>query len=93
MPTKQTGKKQGKGTVNSGDGFVSVAYDSGRYSSIAKTLAANSTTASCMIVPSCFGVLAVTNLILTVIPPWAAESCFRQVANNPPYNVSVAAAK
>jgi hypothetical protein len=35
---------------------VSVAYDSGRYSSIAKTLAANSTTASCMIVPSCFGV-------------------------------------
>ena len=30
MPTNQTGKKQGKGTVKSGDGFVSVAWESGR---------------------------------------------------------------
>jgi hypothetical protein len=40
LPTKQTRKKQGKGTVNSGDGLVSVAYDSGGDSSIVKTLAA-----------------------------------------------------
>ena len=30
MPAKQTGKKHGKGTVKTGDGFASVAYDSRR---------------------------------------------------------------
>ena len=30
MPTKQTGKKQGKGTVKSGNGFVSVAHAGGQ---------------------------------------------------------------
>jgi hypothetical protein len=30
VPAKQRGKKQGKGTVKSGDGFVSVAYESDR---------------------------------------------------------------
>jgi hypothetical protein len=37
VPTKQTGKKQGKETVKSGNGFVSVDYESGRDSSIVKT--------------------------------------------------------
>ena len=30
MPTKQKGKKQGKGTVKSGDGFVSIDYEHSR---------------------------------------------------------------
>ena len=30
MPTKQTGKKQSKGTVKSDNGFLSVAYKIGR---------------------------------------------------------------
>ena len=30
MPTKQTAKKQGKGTVNPGNGFVSVDYEGDR---------------------------------------------------------------
>ena len=30
MPTKQKGKKQSKGTVKSGDGFVSIDYEHSR---------------------------------------------------------------
>jgi hypothetical protein len=30
VPAKQTGKKQGKGTVKSSNGFASVAYDGGQ---------------------------------------------------------------
>jgi len=30
VPTKQKGKKQGKGTVKSGDGFVSIDYEHSR---------------------------------------------------------------
>ena len=40
MAAKQRGKKQGKRIVKPSDGFVSVAYDGGRDSSIVKTLAA-----------------------------------------------------
>ena len=34
MPAKQMGKKHGKRNVNPGDGFVSVAYESGRAQSV-----------------------------------------------------------
>jgi hypothetical protein len=39
VPPKQRGKKHGKGTVNLGDGFAKVAYESGRDSLIIKDFA------------------------------------------------------
>jgi hypothetical protein len=38
FPTKQTGKKQSKGTVNLGDGFAKVAYQGAPTSAIIKEL-------------------------------------------------------